>query len=154
MLKSNRVNKIISHVKLNRSPCQSQLVPAQSVSLTKGSASVRPWDGRHNDETEALVLSSLDLHIVWLQGGGHNRTPTATSAAAAYAAGRSAARADGVERVLAALGGPLALRQAGGLGAAVVGGGRRRGNVSFPFWHCGWRERGRPGKTSITCALL
>lgn len=133
------------HVTLNTSLCQSQLAPARAASLTKGGAGIRPGNRRHNDKTKALALSTLDLHVVRLEGGRHHRTPTASPAAAPDAAGGSAARADGVERVLAPLGGPLALRQAGCLRAAVVGGGWRRGHVTFPFWHWGWRGREQTG---------
>lgn len=109
--------------------------------LTEGGAGVGPGDRRHDDEAEALVFAPLDLHVVRLQGGGHHRAAAAPSAAAPDAAGGAAARADGVERVLAALRGPLALRQAGRLGAAVVGGGRRRRHVAFAFGHCEQDEK-------------
>lgn len=148
----NGVTKQInSHVKLNTSSCQSQLAPDQYGSLTKGGAGVRPGNRWHNDETEALVLPTLDLHIIRLQGGRHHRAAAATPATAAYATGRSAARADSVERVLAPLWGPLAFCQARCLGAAVVRGGWWRGNVTFPFWH--WMRRKKTHKLDIYVTL-
>ena len=137
------VNKINPPVTLDRTPCQSLVAAARSASLTKRCAGVGPGNRRHDDEAEALVLSALDLHVVRLEGGGHHRTPAAAPAAAAYAAGGAAAWADGVERVLAPLGGPLALRQTRCLGAAVVGGGWWWRNVTLSFWH--WRGGGGGG---------
>lgn len=116
-------------------------LPPTLFPLTEGGAGVGPGDGRHDDEAEALVLASLDLHIVRLQGGGHHCAAAASSAAAADAAGGAAAGADGVERVLAALRGAFALRQAGRLGAAVVGGRWRWRHVAFSFRH--WRRKTR-----------
>lgn len=122
-----------SHIKSNRSPHQSQLLPDQFASLTKGGASIGPGNRRHDYESEALILSALDLHVVRLEGGRNHCAAAPAPAAAAYAAGGSAAGTDRVEGVLAPLGGPLALRQAGSLGAAVVGGGRRWRDVPFPL---------------------
>lgn len=118
------VKTINSRIKSNRSPHHSQLLPDQFGSLTKGGASIGPGNRRHDNETEALVLSALDLHVVRLEGGRNHCAAAPAPAPAAYATGGSAARTDCVEGVLAPLGGPLALCQAGSLGAAVVGGGR------------------------------
>lgn len=131
-------------------------------SLTEGGASFGSRHRRDDDETEPFVLAASDLHVVGLQGGdGHDGggvgglrgggsgrgggdhgvaaapCPSASSPAA-DAGGGAAAGADGVEGVLAALRGALAylLCQAGCLGAAVVGGGRRRRHVSLCF---NWR---------------
>lgn len=135
------VNTINSHIKTNRRSHHSQLLPDQLASLTEGGASIGPGNRRHNNKTKALVLSTLDLHVVRLKGGRYHRAAAPASAAAAYAAGGSAAGTDCVEGVLAPLGGPLALRQARSLGAAVVGGGWRWRDVPFPLWH--WRYRGK-----------
>lgn len=105
--------------------------------LTEGSGRVRPRHGRHDDEAEALVLAPLDLHVVGLQG--HHRAAAAAAAAAADAAGAAGARADGVQRVLAALRRPLLLRERRRLRAAVVGRGRRRGHVRLALVHYGQR---------------
>lgn len=127
------VNIVKSHITSNRRPHHSQLQPDQFAPLTKGGASIGPGNRRHDNETEALVLSALDLHVVGLEGGRNHCAAAPAPAAAAYAAGGSAAGTDRVEGVLAPLGGPLALRQAGSLGAAVVGGGRRWRDVPFPL---------------------
>lgn len=126
------VNTINSHIK-SRSPVHSQLLPDQFALLTKGGAGIGPGNRRHDNETEALILSALDLYVVWLEGGRDHCAATPTPTAAAYATGGSAAGTDRVEGVLAPLGGPLALCQAGSLGAAMVGGGRRWRDVPFPL---------------------
>lgn len=136
------------------------------TSPTEGGASFRPRHRRDDDETESFVLAAADLYVIGLHGGGgsgggvgglrgdggschsdHSVTaashPSAPSPAA-DARGGAAAGADGIEGVLAALRGalPYLLRQAGRLGAAVVGGRRRWRHVSLCFnyrWQRGIR---------------
>lgn len=145
-----------------------------AVSLTEGGPCFGPRHRRHDDEAEAFVLAAADLHVVGLQGGRHggrsveglrgggggsyrrnhgvaahssSSSAAPSPSSAADAGGGAAAGADGVEGVLAALRGalPYLLRQAGRLGAAVVGGCRRWGHVSFCF---SWRQRRRIKRTA------
>lgn len=118
------------------------LKPQLSLTLTESGAGIRPGNRRHDDETETLVLSSLDLHVVRLKGSRYHRAPAAPSTSAAYAAGGATARADRVEWVLAPLRGSLSLRQTRCLGAAVMGGGWGWGNVTISFWTW-WEKRVR-----------
>lgn len=136
----------------------------QKTSLTEGGASFRPRHWRDDDKTEAFVLAAADLYIIGLQGGrdrgggvgglrggggscsGDHSVATApcpsAPTSAADAGGGSAAGADGIEGVLAALRGalPYLFRQAGRLGAAVVGGRRRWRHISLRFnWR--WQKR-------------
>lgn len=132
----------------------------QKTSLTEGGASFRPRHWRDNDKTEAFVLAAADLYIIGLQGGcdgggcvgglrggggscGGDHSVAAAPCpsaptSAADAGGGSAAGADGIEGVLAALRGalPYLFRQAGRLGAAVVGGRRWWRHIPLCF---NWR---------------
>lgn len=126
--------------------------------LTEGGSSFRPRHRRDDDETEAFALSPADLYVVGLQGGrrgggggvgglrggcgccsgdysGTADPRPSTSSPAADARGGAAARAYCVEGVLAALRGalPYLLCQARRLGAAVVGGRRRRRHIGLWF---------------------
>lgn len=132
------------------------------TSLTKCGASFRPRHRRDNDEAEPFVLASADLYVIGLQAGGDSgggvgglrggssgcssdygvATAPRPSAPAADAGGGAAAGAHGIEGVLAALRSalPHLLRQAGRLGAAVVGGRRRWRHVSLCF-NYRWQRR-------------
>lgn len=89
--------------------------------LTKSRACFRPAHGRHDDEAEALVLPTADVHVIGLHHGAHQAA--ATAPAAADATGAATPRAHGVERILASLRGALLFNQGGRLVAAVM---RRR----------------------------
>lgn len=120
----------------------------RGASLTEGGAGFGPRHRRNDDEPESLVLAAADFHIVGLQGRGGDgddgvwrlrrgcdsryrnhgvgatTRASAPSSTAADTGGGAAAGADRVEGVLAALRSSLPdlLRQAGCLGAAVMGG--------------------------------
>lgn len=135
-----------------------------AISLTEGGASFRPRHRRDDDKTKAFVLTAADLYVVGLQGrwdsgggvgglrggGGSCHSDYGVAAApgssapstTANARGGTAARADGIEGILAALRGalPYLFCQAGRLGAAVVGRRRRWRHVSFCF-NYGWQKR-------------
>lgn len=101
--------------------------------LTESRARLGPAHRRHDDEAEALVLATPDLHVVGLHHSAHHAA--AAAAAAADAARAPAARAHRVQGVLAALRGALLLRQRCWLGAAVMGRGWR-GHLVLGFGGC------------------
>lgn len=92
---------------------------AEVTTLTERRAGLGPAHRRHDDKAEALVLAAPDLHVVGLDHGADHTA--AAAAAAADSTGAATARAHRVQRVLAALRGPLLLRQRGRLVATVMG---------------------------------
>ena len=106
---------------------------AEVTTLTERRASLGPAHRWHDDKAEALVLAAPDLHVVGLDHGAHHTA--AAAAATADAAGAATAWAHRVQGVLAALRGPLLLRQWGRLVATVMGWGWR-GYLVLGFGGC------------------
>lgn len=125
--------------------------------LTESRPCVGSGDGWDDDETEALVLSTPDLDVIRLDRTGHHTavdssyTSTTASSSAANTTGGAWARADRVQRVLAALRRALVFGQRRGLGAAVMGRCRRRGNLTVHLRH--WGAGRKYYKTTALTAL-
>ena len=113
------VNEILARLFLSREQYLRRRWGAEVTTLTERRAGLGPAHRRHDDKAEALVLAAPDLHVVGLDHGAHHAA--AAAAATADAAGAATARAHRVQGVLAALRGPLLLRQRGRLVATVMG---------------------------------